>query len=244
MSTGSDFTFPIRVVGDVHGQSRAMAKSIKNWTDQIIFLGDLIDFGPDSASTLRRAVRLHRSGRAAIIRSNHDDKLYRHLIGNPVEIGVELEQTLHKINQARDAKFLREGFLNLYEQAFDWLRIGRYVLAHGAFHPLMLTHSSLDEITDRKVRSKVRYLAYYAEGKLLPGHELPVRTYNWIETIPSDLFVIVGHDIRSPENPIVVTNAKGGQAMFLDTGSGKGGRLTWVDLPEGSLNSVATSQVG
>ena len=30
----------------------------------------------------------------------------------------------------------------------------------------------------------------------------------------------------------MVRGEAGGQAVFLDTGSGKGGRLSWIDLPE------------
>ena len=61
---------------------------------------------------------------------------------------------------------------------------------------------------------------------------LPVRTHGWVDRLPESLTAIVGHDIRSRDASLVVRGQRGGRAVFLDTGSGKGGRLSWIDLPE------------
>jgi protein phosphatase len=40
-----------------------------------------------------------------------------------------------------------------------------------------------------------------------------------------------GHDRRSSNGrPLTITGAKGGKAVFLDTGAGKGGHLSWIDI--------------
>ena len=55
------------------------------------------------------------------------------------------------------------------------------------------------------------------------------RTYAWVERIPKGLTVLVGHDTRQMHEPLVVDNAVGVRAVFLDTGAAKGGKLsTWV----------------
>ena len=43
--------------------------------------------------------------------------------------------------------------------------------------------------------------------------------------------MLVGHDNRSRDGrPLVLTGARGGRAIFLDTGAGKGGALAWRDF--------------
>ena len=50
---------------------------------------------------------------------------------------------------------------------------------------------------------------------------------------------MVGHDIRRVEKPYEVSGKQGGKAYFMDTGSGKGGRLTSADIIfEGETLSV------
>ena len=74
---------PIRVVGDVHGDSVGFAYAAA--TDRfIIQLGDLTDHGPDSAGVLRIMFRLIDQGRGLFLLGNHDLKLARSLAGEPV----------------------------------------------------------------------------------------------------------------------------------------------------------------
>jgi len=50
--------------------------------------------------------------------------------------------------------------------------------------------------------------------------------------------VLVGHDNRSTDGrPAVMSGARGGRAVFLDTGAGKGGVLAWEDFPLAALNT-------
>ncbi len=109
---------------------------------------------------------------------------------------------------------------------------------HGAFHEAMIGHADLDSIVPRPRREKARYLALFGEGRMAPGDTLPSRTYGWIETIPQARTVVVGHDVRSTHAPVVMRNDRGGQAIFLDTGAGKGGHLSWIDLPEERVGSI------
>lgn len=67
---------------------------------------------------------------------------------------------------------------------------------------------------------------------------LPIRTHGWVDRMPMGLTAIVGHDICSREAPRVAVGSAGGRAIFLDTGSGKGERLSWIDLPEERIASA------
>ena len=54
----------------------------------------------------------------------------------------------------------------------------------------------------------------------------------WIaNNIPAGMTVYCGHDQRSTDGrPYRRTGLGGGEAVFLDTGAGKGGHLSWIDL--------------
>jgi protein phosphatase len=60
----------------------------------------------------------------------------------------------------------------------------------------------------------------------------PERVLRWVDRIPCGLTVYCGHDNRSADGrPATLRGAQGGEAVFLDTGAGKGGHLSWIDLP-------------
>ena len=74
---------PIRVVGDVHGDAKAFAYAVA--TDRfVVQLGDLVDYGPDSATVLELMFRLIDEGRGLFLIGNHDFKLARALAGQHV----------------------------------------------------------------------------------------------------------------------------------------------------------------
>jgi len=59
----------------------------------------------------------------------------------------------------------------------------------------------------------------------------PERLLRWVNHIPDGMTVYCGHDQRSRDGrPWVTQGDSGGQAIFLDTGAGKGGHLSWIDL--------------
>jgi protein phosphatase len=68
-------------------------------------------------------------------------------------------------------------------------------------------------------------------GRLQPDG-YPERVLHWVDHIPAGMTVYVGHDRRSSDGrPYVRAGRGGGTAVFLDTGAGKGGHLSWIDLP-------------
>ena len=93
----------LRVVGDVHGDSRAFAFAAD--TDRfVVQLGDLTDSGPDSAGALRLMHRLIDEERGLFMLGNHDRKLGRVLAGDRVRVGPELEATLAALDEANCAR--------------------------------------------------------------------------------------------------------------------------------------------
>jgi protein phosphatase len=67
-------------------------------------------------------------------------------------------------------------------------------------------------------------------GRMQPDG-YPERLLRWVNHIPSGMTVYCGHDQRSRDGrPWVAHGDLGGTAVFLDTGAGKGGHLSWIDL--------------
>jgi protein phosphatase len=219
----------VRVIGDVHGDARAFA--IGADTDLfVVQLGDLVDYGPNSAEALRIAFKLEDSGRGLFLLGNHDLKLRRALTGRDVRIGPELAATLTQLDVP-----LRAQAVTRIGAAPSWLRWGPVLFVHGGFHTEMLEIDP-PEVPDGRVQG-VLSRALYGEptGRTLSSG-YPERSLRWVDRIPSGLRVYCGHDRRSSDGrPYVRRNAVGGVAVFLDTGAGKGGHLSWIDLPAGGI---------
>lgn len=76
------FDGPIDVVGDVHGEREALENLLRRlgYDDQgrhaegrrLVFVGDLIDRGPDSPGVLEIVIRLVTAGRAQCVLGNHE----------------------------------------------------------------------------------------------------------------------------------------------------------------------------
>jgi hypothetical protein len=67
-----------------------------------------------------------------------------------------------------------------------------------------------------------------------------VRYYRWVDKLPAPYTAIVGHDRRADQTtPTLYAGARGGRALFLDTGCGKGGALSFVDLPGETIGQIA-----
>ncbi len=221
-----------RVIGDVHGDIAAFAAAVDDARARRLFvvqLGDLVDRGPDSAATLRLGLDLMERGEGICLRGNHDDHLYRALKGNPVRLGEDAARSLAQVKDASD--HLDERFLAAYPAMPWWLRLGEaWLCVHGAFHPAMLEVPDPKAVTPRRQADKCRWLALRGEGVMAEGDDLPTRTYSWIDMVPAGLTVLIGHDCLSTDTILERTGALGGRVRFCDTGCGKGGTLSWINL--------------
>lgn len=77
---------PIHVVGDIHGHADKLDHALDliardgGAGAEIVFLGDLVDRGPDSRGVIDRLIRGRAEGRAwHVLRGNHDDMFARFL---------------------------------------------------------------------------------------------------------------------------------------------------------------------
>lgn len=220
-------TGPILAIGDVHGMADELVRALDDAERSgayPVLLGDLVDKGPNSVEVLRIVVPRLASGELAMVRGNHDERLLRGLTrpeGKKTNVLLELLA-------APDGAELAQMASKALAATPYWIALRGHVLVHGSFDPDMLTCDSRG--AGPHVPGRLRALALYGEtdgSRTAEG--FPVRTYDWVDQIPAELTVVVGHDTRQMHEPLVVTNAAGGKAVFLDTGAAKGGRLsTWI----------------
>ena len=76
-----------RPIGAHHDQRRA------------IFVGDLVDRGPDTPGVLRLVMGMVAAGDALCVAGNHEAKLLRALIGRQVQVSHGLAETLEQLGQ-------------------------------------------------------------------------------------------------------------------------------------------------
>lgn len=215
----------VRVVGDVHGDAAAF--SYATATDRfIVQLGDLADHGPKSAATLRMMFDLVDTGRGLFILGNHDLKLARVLSGDHVRIEPVVQDTLSQMDDDLKARTIRQVSV-----APAWLRHGEAVFVHGGFHTAMLEQLAPEHGLARPHGPVARALYGEPTGRVQPDG-FPERSLRWVDRIPQGITVYCGHDRRSNDGrPYIRHGHQGGTAVFLDTGAGKGGHLSWIDLP-------------
>jgi protein phosphatase len=215
----------LRIVGDVHGDSAAFAYAAA--TDRfVVQLGDLVDHGPDSPGVLRIMFDLIDSGRGLFLLGNHDLKLARALAGQSVRVDAALRATIESLDEALKARIQAEA-----ARAPAWLIRQRALFVHGGFHSAMLEQPSPDHGLGRAEGILSRALFGEPTGRTQPDG-YPERSLRWIDRIPAGWTVYCGHDQRSLDGrPYVRRGGGGGTAVFLDTGAGKGGHLSWIDLP-------------
>ena len=215
----------LRIVGDVHGDVSAFAYAAD--TDRfLIQLGDLVDYGPDSAGVLRIMFKLIDQGRGMFLIGNHDLKLARFLLGQKVRSNAELIATRKQMDEP-----LRQRFLAEVGRAPLWLQDGPRLFIHAGFHTDMLLGPPPPTEIGRAVGVNARALFGEPTG-MTQGDGFPERSLRWVHRIPRGITVYVGHDRRSQDGrPLEQWSRAGGRAIFLDTGAGKGGHLSWIDLP-------------
>lgn len=214
----------LRIVGDVHGDLRAFSFAAD--TDRfLVQLGDLVDNGPDSAGVLRLMFRLLDEQRGLFLAGNHDRKLGRALRGDKVRGGPMLDATLASLDDALRARTLVE-----IGRAPSWLIHGKMAFVHAAFHTSMLGTEPSDPLGPIDPLLS-RALFGETTGRMM-ADGYPERLLRWVNHIPDGMTVYVGHDQRSRDGrPWIAHGDLGGSAVFLDTGAGKGGHLSWIDLP-------------
>lgn len=233
---------PFDIIGDVHGcfdelvallEQLNYQVNISGTTSQVIppsgrkaiFVGDLVDRGPNIVGVLRLVMGMIAAGNALCVPGNHDVKLVRKLRGRDVKLTHGLAETLAQLEP--ETLEFRGGV----EKFLDNL-VSHYVLDDGK---LVVAHAGMKEEMQGRGSSGVRDFALYGEttGET-DEFGLPVR-YNWAAEYRGHAMVVYGHTpVPEPEWL--------NRTINIDTGCVFGGRLTALRYPERELVSVPAAQ--
>ncbi|WUH90167.1 polynucleotide kinase-phosphatase [Streptomyces sp. NBC_00433] len=231
-------TGPFDIIGDVHGCASELETLLAElgYDDgrhpagrTAVFVGDLVDRGPDSPGVLRRVMGMVEAGTALCVSGNHENKLGRHLKGRRVQPTHGLAETLEQFarEDERDPDF--RG------RVADFIGglISHYVLDGGR---LVVCHAGLPEKYHGRTSGRVRSHALYGDttGET-DEFGLPVR-YPWAEDYRGSAAVVYGH------TPVPATSWIN-NTLCLDTGAVFGGRLTALRWPEREIVDVPAEQV-
>lgn len=212
------------MVGDVHGDSKAFRYAAN--TDRfVVQLGDLVDNGPDPAGALRIMFDLIDAKQGLFILGNHEFRLARTIAGMVKHPVAEAVETIGLLDEPTKARLTEEVLA-----APLWVRMGGCLFVHGGFHPSMAERLPPPGTLNRPDGLGSRALYGEPTGRRQPDG-YPERSLAWVDTIPAGMTVYCGHDRRSTDGrPYRRLGMAGGEAIFLDTGAGKGGHLSWIDL--------------
>ncbi|WP_330465629.1 polynucleotide kinase-phosphatase [Streptomyces longwoodensis] len=228
-------TGPFDIIGDVHGCASELEALLGKlgYVDgahpggrTAVFVGDLVDRGPDSPGVLRRVMAMVKSGNALCVPGNHENKYGRHLKGRKVQHTHGLAETVAQM--AGES----EEFVAEVREFIDSL-VSHYVLDGGR---LVVCHAGLPEKYHGRTSGRVRSHALYGEttGET-DEFGLPVR-YPWAEDYRGRAAVVYGH---TPVPEATWLN----NTICLDTGAVFGGKLTALRWPERELVDVPAERV-
>lgn len=228
----------ILTIGDVHGHYSDFMPYYEYARDNnllFIPLGDYVDNGPDSMLVLASLIEGYENKFCLPIIGNHDEKYYRYLLGNKVKIRGAMQAT---IDSSNIYPLVSELFRKRFKDLFCWINLEfgkrKYVFVHGSYVPAMQGFQTMDGL-QKKDPVVNRALRGETDGtKNERGY--PTRLYNWINDVPGNTSVFVGHDIKSKSFPVVESNYKGGKVYFMDTGRKEGGPLSFAVIrPNGEV---------
>src|SRR5690348_957328 len=236
---------PFDIIGDVHGCRTELEELLTTLGYQLerdaagrpvnarhpggrraIFVGDLVDRGPDTPGVLRLVMGMTAAGTAFCVAGNHEVKLLKALRGKNVKRSHGLDASMEQL----------EGETPEFRAAVDTFidgLISHYVLDDGR---LVVAHAGLVERYHGRASGRVREFCLYGQttGET-DEYGLPVR-YPWAQEYRGEAMVVYGHTpIPAPE---WINNT-----LCLDTGCVFGGRITALRYPERDLVSVPAAKV-
>lgn len=190
-----------------------------------MFVGDLVDRGPNSPEVLRLVMDMVDQGVAYCVSGNHDDKLFRMLNGRNVQIRHGLELT--------------KAQLERYDRAFQE-RVRDFIstLPHHVILDegrLVVAHAGLEERLHGRNSKGVRELCLYGPTTGETDDKgLPVRL-DWAAEYCGKAIVVYGH------TPVHEPRWRN-NTINIDTGCVFGGSLTALMYPDHILTSVDAHQ--
>jgi hypothetical protein len=220
----------ICLIGDVHGcfdELNSLLTAINFHPEKIrlIFLGDLLDRGPNSVDCVRLVRSMCQNGEAECVAGNHENNHVRRrghevrkaLTGkpNPMKPLSPLDTEAHRNFSNDDIDWMRKLPLKIHLKD-NWYAI------HGGLEPAY----SFDEQSPNQI-IRCRYVN--KDGKAVPlgkDKSQPENSVYWTDMWNGPQSIVYGHCVHSLHTPLVDVRPNGVKCIGIDTGCVYGGCLT------------------
>ena len=141
----------IAIVGDIHGNLTALEEIVhtaRNRAEVLVFVGDYVNRGPQSADVINFLVDLAASpGQTTFLRGNHEAAFLRYLNGGPVADFLKIGGAATLRSYASTDELLRQTDLrNLIPTAH--IRFLGELRTYFREGELLVTHSATDPIPE------------------------------------------------------------------------------------------------
>jgi protein phosphatase len=189
-----------------------------------IFLGDLVNRGPDTPGVLRLVMAMVARGTATSVAGNHDLALAQALAGREPDDVDALSESLRQLEP--ESPGFKQSVVEFIESLPHQLTLdqGRLVLAHAGL-PLEYHGSDSTEADD-----------FAVNGRRVPDASGQLVRYRWAEDYHGNAMVVYGHASQLEATWL-------NRTICIDTGCVYGGSLTALRYPELELVSVQAARV-
>lgn len=227
------------VIGDVHGCLEELDELLRKLEhsrgrDRLVFLGDLLDRGPDPLGALRRARELG----AECVLGNHEEKHLRlaaHEARRAADASYRIPMKRFDPRRAAEHARLTHDDLVWISRLPRHLALGwGWVAVHAGFVPGRPLAAQPPDWTIR-----LRYVD--AAGQPVPrarGDAGEPGVRRWAEAWTGPQSVVYGHFPQRLDAPRRDEPAPGVVCLGIDTGCVYGGRLTALVLPGAAVVQV------
>ena len=224
------------VIGDIHGCNGALQALLKKTKadpegDRLILLGDLFDRGPDSFEVFQTVRELAQAfaGRFTLLMGNHEDYLLTE------KLSLMQRLVWERVGRGATVRSFREHGKKM-EDAIPWLKKRCALYARGEGFQCAHAGLAVDpvEVNDRQTLLHDHDIVLrnaYAGPLAITGH-IALAVPRWFAGDKKTARELpYGEWRKLPEKGVIC----------IDTGCGKGGRLTAMAIEDGRfcLESVA-----
>lgn len=199
------------IIPDLHGSPQFLEWVLRQYPERhFIFLGDLINRGPDSRRVLRTALDLAAERRATLLWGNHEDRAWSGTAGKKLP-----QQVLYL--QKHNAELLRSYGGDAQAVMKDLTRFVLVARPYAVEGQALYAHASRPRfgLNERDLHGK-GHLTDRPQRDLQP---LPVQFF------PGLMYSVHGHTVQ--KKPLIDLKEKG--VVYLDLGSSKTGHFAIWD---------------
>ena len=228
------------IIGDVHGMKKALVSLIgevkPTSSDSVVFVGDLVDKGPESAQVVAYVRELSKTLDITVVEGNHEEKHTRFRKSRNMEMkGSDELKTITDALSVEDVAFM-ESFV-----PFHRVEEHGVLVVHAGITGDLQSFPTLGEYAELSKKKKKSF------SKIMRTRHVDAETGKFIQlgdAKPCDPFwadvydgrfghVVFGHE------PMMDGVKSFDHATGIDTGAVFGGQLTALVLEGGSRKVVS-----